>query len=112
MSTIKSLDYFFHVVAYEFIGLVLLSPMVVVVLAINMVGEHSSLEWATQGVVVALALLSMVWCFWGSPTLAHRAAQIRMAEVDSFIDSYFIAWAQWKAELALLPIFGRLFKGG
>ncbi len=105
----NTLNYLGNHILYHWIFLILMAPIVIVAIIFRFVCE--SFDYAA-GVQLSLRLgifLAFLWIVLAG-YVGHRAARNRVVKGMAFLEARERAWLDTKAELAYIPLIGRLFR--
>jgi hypothetical protein len=105
----NTLNYLGNHILYHWIFLILMAPIIILAIILRFLFE--SLDYAA-GMQFALwfgLFLAFLWIVL-SGYVGHRAARNRVKKGMGFLEARERAWLDTKAELAYIPVIGRLFR--
>ncbi len=106
----NTLEYLINLVVYEFLLMLILSPILLAAIGI-MEGIKLLELGAIAGVARVLLFLVVIVVLLGMPYVAHKAAGNRVLANMSFMSALRSAWVDTRVELQFLPIIGQWLSG-
>ena len=105
----NTLNYLGNHILYHWIFLILMAPILLVALMLRFLLD--SIDF-TSGIQLGLFLsifLTFIWIVF-SGYVGHMAARNRVVKGMGFLEARERAWLDTRAELAFIPLVGRLFR--
>jgi hypothetical protein len=108
MISMMTLEYFVHLMVYEFLLLASGAP-----LALVLVLPETVSEGPLRSVLSIVALVcGFAWlvCFFGGSWVAHNAARRRVFENEGFVEALQSAFSEARLYLSFVPLVGKVFR--
>ena len=105
----NTLNYVGNHLLYYWVFLILTAPIIIAAVIFRFLFKWLDLS---GGIQVGLSLdifLAFVWIVFAA-YVGHRAARNRMVKGMGYLEARERAWLDTKAELAYIPLIGRLFR--
>ncbi len=105
----NTLNYLGNHILYHWVFLILMAPIVIAAIICRLFCETFEFASGNQAGLWLGAFLAFVWIIFAG-YVGHRAARNRVVKGMGFIEARERAWLDTKAELAFIPLVGRLFR--
>ena len=105
----NTLNYLGNHLLYHWVFLILMAPIIIAAVVFRLLFKWLDL---TGGLAIGLSLdifLAFVWIVFAG-YVGHRAARNRVIKGMGYLEARERAWLDTKAELAFIPLVGRLFR--
>jgi len=105
----NTLNYLGNPLLYHWVFLILMAPIIIAAVVFRLLFNWLDL---TGGLAIGLSLdifLAFVWIVFAG-YVGHRAARNRVVKGMGYLEARERAWLDTKAELAFIPLVGRLFR--
>ncbi len=103
-----TLEYFLHLIVYEFLLLASAAPLALVLVLPDTVSE-GPLRFLLS-IVALVSGLAFLVCFFGGSWLAHTAVRRRVFENEGFVEALQSAFSEARLYMSFVPLVGKLFR--
>jgi hypothetical protein len=105
----NTLSYLVNHILYHWVFLILMAPILLVALMLRFLLDSIDFTAYIQLGLFLSIFLTFVWIVF-SGYVGHRAAHNRVVKGMGYLEARERAWLDTRAELAYMPLVGRLFR--